>query len=77
MLDLHEINRVAERAVLAVLNGRGVSRVYSRPTLDSVGNDALRVNVVLEDGIVKEVTDDDALGMIVRILDDLETSGEE
>jgi hypothetical protein len=77
MLDTEEINRVARKAASAALNGRGVSRVYSRLTRDSGGNDAVGVTVVFKSGIVNKLHEDAALDVITRIGRDLQNSGED
>jgi len=77
MLTITEVDRVAERAASTALRRVGVSRVFSGPTLDSDGQAALNVTVVLKRGTLQEVTGADAARTMVRISQELEKSGEE
>ena len=77
MLELTAVDQVVRKAASAGLKGVRVSRVFSEATTDSYGDEALRVVVVFEDGADKKLTGEDALGMLVRIQNDLRRSGED
>jgi len=76
MLDLSNVDQIATKAAAAVLKKPGISRVFSRPKLDSCGEEALEVTVVLKNDTADEVTGDQALDTIVKIGWDLDLSGE-
>jgi hypothetical protein len=75
MLEIDEVNRVVNKAAAATLKQR-LSRVYSEPTLDSCGQDALRVMIVLDNDHAGEVTGQMAVSTYMKIGQDLEESGE-
>lgn len=77
MLTIAEVNRVAEKAASTALRKVGVSRVFSEPKIDSDGQAALDVTVVLKRGTLQDVTGADAAGTMVGISQALEKSGEE
>ena len=77
MLSLTEVNRIVDLAASAVLTPDRLSRVFSEYTTDSDGRDALLLTIVLRTDKAKEVTGDTAVDTIVRIHNDLESSGEE
>jgi hypothetical protein len=77
MLSLTEVNRIVDLAASAVLTPDRLNRVFSEHTTDSDGRDALLLTIVLRTDKAKEVTGDTALGTMVRIHNDLESSGEE
>ena len=77
MLELRKIDEIATRAASTVLKAAGISRVFSRPTLDSDGHEALNVTVVLKNETYRGVTGDLALTTIVKIGQELTHSGEE
>lgn len=77
MLDIAEVDRVVDKAASAALRKARVSRVYSSPTLDSDGQEALNVTIVLRRGSRKTVSGEAALSAIVRIGRDLWKNGEE
>lgn len=54
-----------------------LSKVFSEPTIDSEGHEALHVTVVLKNNRSSEVTGDSALDTIVSIERELSKAGEE
>lgn len=77
MITQGEINRIVYTAASAVLQGIGLSEVYSEPITNSDGQDALHVTIVIKDAEEREVTGDQALDAMVRINKDLQACGEE
>jgi hypothetical protein len=77
MLDMVEIDEIATKAALAVLQKERVARVFTTPTVDSGGNDALRVTIVLPDETADSMNGDLVLDTIVKIGDDLRLAGED
>jgi hypothetical protein len=74
MRALSEVNRIASSTASALLGRARVHRAVSEPTIDSEGNEALRVIIVIESGKIHEVSGDSALDAIVRIASDLQKS---
>ncbi|WP_428483814.1 hypothetical protein [Rhodopila sp.] len=77
MLDLGDVDRLADKVATATLKGVKLSRVYSTATTDSDGRDALNVTIVVDSKYKNTMTGDTALNAIVRIQRDLRASGEE
>jgi hypothetical protein len=77
MLALSEVDRVVDKAAAAALKKTRVRRVFSSPTVDSDGQEALSVTIVLRRGRSDQVTGDSALDAIFKIGRDLLNSGEE
>jgi len=77
LLELSQIDEIAGKAASSILKKGGVSRVSSKPTLDSDGKEALEVTVILNNDRSAEVTGDLALDTIVKIGRNLSQSGEE
>ncbi|HKM61023.1 MAG TPA: hypothetical protein VJY39_00905 [Acidisphaera sp.] len=75
MLDLKEVDRVAQNAASAVLKRLRV-RVFSEQATDSDGRDALRITVVLPRRMTRRVSGDDALDTVVRVRRELREAGE-
>ena len=77
MLELRGVDQVVDKAASSALTRAVVSRVFSKPTIDSEGREALNVTVVLKQGKGGSVSGDAALSAIVRIQHDLRERGEE
>jgi len=77
MLELHEVDQGVDKAAVAALKKARLSRVFSSPTIDSDGHEALSVTIVLKRGRSEQVTGDSALNAIFRIGRDLLNSSEE
>jgi hypothetical protein len=68
MLELAKVNDVVKKAASAVLKRRaGVQRVFSEPTSDSQGHDALHITIVLKPGDADKISGDMALDTLVEI----------
>lgn len=76
MLEPADIDRIAHKAAASALDGVEVVDVFGEPTLDSGGQDALLITVVIRPG-KGAVSDDAALNAIVGIYNDLFNAGEE
>jgi hypothetical protein len=66
MLDLAEVNEIVSKAASAPLKPR-VRTVYSEPTSDAEGKDALHITVVLKTGRAEQITGEQALDTLVSI----------
>jgi hypothetical protein len=77
MLDLNKVDEVLDKVAATDLKRIGVSRVYSKVTVDSEGHDALQITVVLRDDKKDGVSGDDAVDIIVGIERELRRAGEE
>lgn len=76
-LKLDEINATTATTASTFLNLAIAPRVISEPTIDSKGDEALRVIVVLSDDEARQIDGDTALDLMVKIDDDLRAKGEE
>lgn len=76
MIDNTEIVRIAEQAATANLTSQVVHRVMSEPIIDSQGDDALRITIVIAPNSVEGITGDAALKTLVDIQHGLEAAGE-
>jgi len=74
MLD---IPRIKELAAAAARKWIAVERVLVEPTVDSRGEEALRVTLVLDPQVVEQVTGDQALDVLVDINEALQVEGDE
>jgi hypothetical protein len=67
MLDFVTIEKITAKAARAKVPANDVERVLVEPTVDSGGQDALRITLVLRPEAVKTWTGDDALDVLVAI----------
>jgi hypothetical protein len=68
MLKIPRVNEIVKQTASATIkSGAAIQRVYSEPTLDSEGSDALHVTIVLRRGSAGKITGDDALDTLVGI----------
>ena len=77
MLDLPAVSTIIDRAATATLKGVKLSGVNTQPAVDSIGNDALHVTIVVAGDAAKDISGDEALDVIVRIQQDLQRSGDD
>lgn len=77
MIAPAEINSIATKAARAHLSKKTVQRVFSEPTIDSRGEGALRVTIVVAPNAVEEIEGDALLETLVQIQQDLQRAGEE
>jgi hypothetical protein len=78
MLELTKVNEVVKKAASAILKGpAGVRRVESEPTLDSQGDEALHVTIVLKRGSADRISGDNVVDTLVRVERALRAAREE
>jgi hypothetical protein len=77
MLELSEVDKIARKAAAKALKKGRVARVYSKPMIDSIGEEALDVTIVIKRGARAGVNGASALEAIYTIGRDLDLSGEE
>jgi hypothetical protein len=77
MIQSPEIQRLAADAVAANLPPDVVQRILSEPIVDSFGNDALRLTLVINSDAVDKITGDAALDTLAAIQTNLQKAGEE
>ncbi|MHB1103496.1 MAG: hypothetical protein ACYC0C_12145 [Devosia sp.] len=77
MLDTKQIDDIVKRAARSHFPTRSVQRVFSEPTIDSQGREALRFTIVVAPDALETVEDDALLETLVQIRRDLDSAGEE
>ena len=77
MIQPADINTIAEKAARANLPIGVVQRVVSEPTVTWLGEDALRVTIVLAPNSVQQIDGDAVLNTLVHIQRDLQLAGDE
>jgi hypothetical protein len=77
MLDEKRIDEIAQKVASANLTSANVTSVSSSSTIDSLGEDALRIMIVIKAGAESEISGDAALDTLVGIRDQLRIAGEE
>jgi len=77
MLDERKIAEIAQKVASANLTSTNVTSVSSSPTIDSLGQDALRITIVIKSGAESTISGDAALDTLVGIRDQLRRAGEE
>jgi hypothetical protein len=76
MLDAKRIDRTVSEAARETL-GKEFVRAKSEPTIDSLGDEALSVLIVIEPGAADRITGDAALDTLSGIQQKLQEQGEE
>lgn len=77
MLDLAKVTQIATGAAKATLGAHNVLRVESQPTMDWVGDEALRLLIVIAPGVVDAAEDKAFLKTLAQISDQLLDAGEQ
>jgi hypothetical protein len=77
MLDERKIEEIAQKVASANLTSTNVTSVSSSPTTDSLGQDALRIRIIIKSGAESTISGDAALDTLVGIRDELRLAGEE
>lgn len=77
MLNDRELQKLAKNAAEKRLSQFHVSRILTEPTLDSEGNEALRVVFVLAPEAVDAIGAEDALQLLVDLHNELIEEGDE
>jgi hypothetical protein len=77
MLEQEKIEEIAEQVAAANLGAANVDHAKSEPTIDSEGQEALRVTIVIPEEAVARLSGDATLDTLVRMRDHLRDAGEE
>lgn len=77
MITPAEVDTIAAAAARANLSANAVLRVFSEPTLDSEGKDALHLTIVVAPEAVDALEGDALLDTLVQIQRDLQKAGED
>jgi hypothetical protein len=81
MLEERDINRIVEQVASATLSGTGTLRavadVVSAPTIDSQGDPALKITIVLTAGSTESIQGKDVLKTLDQLQQRLQEAGEE
>jgi hypothetical protein len=77
MLDNARIAEITREVGREKLSRRWVEDVMVEPATDSLGNDAVRLTIVIASAAVKRLKGDDVLGLLVELRKRLDAAGEE
>jgi hypothetical protein len=77
MLTLDQIDRLVGEVAATTLASGVVDRIFSEPTIDSRGHEALRITIVIEDDALPKISGDAALETLVGVHRKLHEAGEE
>ncbi len=77
MLDNARIAEITREVGREKLSRRWVEDVMVEPAIDSLGNDAVRLTIVITPVAVKRLKGDDVLGLLVELRKRLDAAGEE
>jgi hypothetical protein len=76
MLDLKEVDQVVEKVASSALKKVGVSRVLTERAVDSDGNEALAVTIVIKRGRIDRLSGELVGTSMLKIIHALEDSGD-
>lgn len=76
MIEAADIARIAEDAARSKLGARNISRVLVEPTMDSQGDDAWRIVIVITPDALPRISGDVALDNLVELQQQLNKAGE-
>jgi hypothetical protein len=76
-LDTTKVIQIARAAATTHLGKAAFSDVFSEPTTDSEGRDALRITIVVEPEAVDKIEGDAVLDTLVELHDNLREAGDE
>ncbi len=77
MLDQNEIIRIVRDSVTANFKREFVGDVIVEPAVDSRGQDALRITIVIKPGAANRISGEAAVNNVVQIQDRLLEAGDE
>ena len=77
MLDLEQVTQISSEVAKANLPPQGVVRVQSEPTVDSQGQDALYLTIVVAPEAADRVSGDAVVNTLVQIHDRLRDAGDD
>lgn len=72
-----QINTIAKGAAQANLGGKVVERVFSEPTVDSEGEAALRITIVIGRDTIDQISGEALLNTLVQVQSELQAKGED
>lgn len=76
-MDYGDVSKVVEKAAKSALGRKNVVRVFTEPSSDAEGRDALRITIVLVPGAVDRAEGDALLNNLLKIHDSLYELGEQ
>src|SRR6266568_8146412 len=77
MIDNDKIANIATQVATANLPSQSVTSVFSAPTVDSQGNEALHITIVLAPEAVPSLSGDAVLNNLVQIKKQVHSAGED
>lgn len=77
MLEPGRINEIVSEIATATLSRTNVERVMSTPTVDSRGEDALRITIVIKPEALQLLKGNPVLDILLQIQQRLQGAGEE
>jgi hypothetical protein len=77
MLDQKTIDTIARQVATANLSSTNVTGVFSAPTTDSEGRDALRITIVLAEGSSDVISGKKTLDTLAQLQERLQKQGED
>jgi hypothetical protein len=77
MLDMETIKQFSTEIAKANFGAENIVRVESEPTVDSQGEEALDILIVVAPGVPDAFTGDDIVGTLVQINDRLMEAGDD
>jgi hypothetical protein len=76
-MDKNRIEQLAKQAATATLGTGSVKSVISAPMIDSEGQEALRLTIVMSPGFAAGLEGSKVVNTMVRVHDSLQKGGEE
>jgi hypothetical protein len=76
MLGKEKIEDIAATAARMSLPPGAFERVIVEPAIDSLGNDALRITIVLQADSVRKISGESALNLSLKLNDAMEDEGD-
>jgi hypothetical protein len=77
MLDYDEVSGIVEKTARSSFGKKNVVRVFSEPGIDSEGEDAVRITIVLTPDAGDKIDGDALLNNLLKVHDGLQQRGEE
>ena len=77
MLPPARINEIVAEVATAYLTSEIVDRVISEPAVDSSGNDAVKITIVIKPNAIERLKGDPVLDALLAIHDKLSEAGDE
>jgi hypothetical protein len=77
MLDNRRIAQIATEVAIANLSQQNFTSIVSSPSIDSTGQEALRITIVIPTGAEQGIQGDAALSTLVQMQERLREAGED